>query len=314
MDFAQIRQARGSIWRLLQIVMLLVAFPMLADGRPQAACCRPFTPEELAPLRRQLEQEGFPRTYLDGAFDGPGLYKIKAVIGLNAINQESEEIYQKFLKPDALDLARDFWNRHATLLEQIEQRFKIPQEILVAILLVESKFGETGKSYRVLNVYTSLVVASGAASVERFYRRLKSKYPALTRKYLASRLERKAKWAYEELSALLSIGLNYGQDISGFMGSYAGAFGIPQFLPSSYHRWAVDGNGDGQISLFDLADSLASIATYLEQHGWNEAARQEDKQRAVWNYNHSTQYVKIIFAISNAMAGSLGEYVETSYQ
>ena len=314
MDFAQIRQAWCSIWRVIQIATLLVAFPMLADARPQAAGGKPFTPEELAPLRQRLEREGFPRTYLNGAFDSPGLYKVKIVIGLNAVNQESAEIYQKFLRPNALKLAKDFWNRHATLLAQIEQRFKIPQEILVAILLVESKFGETGKSYRVLNVFTTLVVASNPASVERFYRRLKARYPALTRKYLAARLERKAKWAYEELVALLSIGLNYGQDISGFKGSYAGAFGIPQFLPSSFHRWAVDGNGDGRISLFDLADSLASIATYLEQHGWTEAASQEDKQRAVWNYNRSTYYVKTIFAVSQAMAGSPSEYVETSNQ
>lgn len=311
MDFARIRQARGSIWRVFQIATLLVAFPMLADARPQAACCRPFTQGELEPLLQKLEREGFPRTYLDGVFGAPGLYKTEVVIGLNTVNQESAEIYQKFFEPDALELAKEFWNRNATLLEQIEQRFKIPQEILVSILLVESKFGETGKSYRVLNVFTTLVVESSPASVDRFYRRLKAKYPDLTRKYLAARLERKAKWAYEELSALLSIGLNYGQDISEFRGSYAGAFGIPQFLPSSYHRWAVDGNGDGRISLFDLADSLASIATYLEQHGWTEAASQEDKQRAVWNYNHSTHYVKAIFAIGLAMAGSLSEYVET---
>ena len=311
MDIARIRHARGSIWRVFQIATLLVAFPLLADARPQAECCRPFTPEELDPLLQKLEREGLPRTYLDGVFGGPGLYKIDVVIGLNSVNQESAEIYQKFLRPNALKLAKEFWNRHATLLERIEQRLKIPQEILVAILLVESKFGETGKSYRVLNVFTTLVVESSPATVERFYRRLKTKYPAVTRKYLASRLERKAKWAYEELIALLSIGLNYGQDISGYRGSYAGAFGIPQFLPSSYHRWAVDGNGDGRISLFDLADSLASISTFLEQHGWTEAASQEDKERAVWNYNHSTHYVNTIFAIGQAMAGSLSGYVES---
>jgi membrane-bound lytic murein transglycosylase B len=81
-------------------------------------------------------------------------------------------------------------------------------------------------------------------------------------------------------------------------GSYAGAIGMPQFLPSSYLRWAVDGDEDGRIDLNNLNDALPSIANYLTAHGWSADAQFRDRWRAVWEYNHSPNYVRTIFEIA----------------
>jgi membrane-bound lytic murein transglycosylase B len=79
-------------------------------------------------------------------------------------------------------------------------------------------------------------------------------------------------------------------------GSWAGALGFPQFMPFSL-RWAEDGDGDGKIDLYTFDDSIASIANYLEQHGWARSA-----ERAVWDYNHEDAYVKGVLAFSKALA------------
>ena len=84
-------------------------------------------------------------------------------------------------------------------------------------------------------------------------------------------------------------------------GSYAGAFGMPQFIPSSYLRWGADGNRDGRVYLNQIPDALFSVAAYLKAHGWTEDADVEQMRRSVWEYNHSPEYVEAIFAVCRAL-------------
>jgi membrane-bound lytic murein transglycosylase B len=108
----------------------------------------------------------------------------------------------------------------------------------------------------------------------------------------------KAQFGYAELVAALSLFRDNLQHLYEVRGSYAGAIGMPQFLPSSYLRWAVDGNGDGRADLNDLDDALPSIANYLRDHGWSADAPFRDRWQAVWEYNHSTNYVRAIFEVA----------------
>jgi membrane-bound lytic murein transglycosylase B len=101
------------------------------------------------------------------------------------------------------------------------------------------------------------------------------------------------------LVALLSMhDLQRVDDLYNIRGSYAGAFGMPQFLPSSYLSWAVDGNQDRRIDLNDPSDAIASIANFLKVHGWKKKGSLEENMRAVWEYNHSQHYVNTIFAVA----------------
>ena len=78
-------------------------------------------------------------------------------------------------------------------------------------------------------------------------------------------------------------------------GSWAGAFGIPQFMPSSYVIFAVDDNGDGKVDLYDYPDAFASIANYLRRVGW-KTGNEKKMRRAVYNYNHEKAYVNAVFS------------------
>jgi len=285
-------------WGALLVLLLHPVPSAHAKPAPRA----PFTSQELQPLLKTLEQEGHPRAYLERVFSDARLRRVERVVGLNAIIEENDERYKQYLSPFALRLARRFRKRHLGGLWSVERGYGVPPEIVVAVLLVETQFGHARLPFRILDVFTTLAVEAGPAGVERHYAQLKADHPELERAYLEERLARKGDWALQELSALLAISAAHGRDVFEIRGSYAGAFGIPQFLPTSYQQWAVDGNGDSRVDLDNLADAMASIANYLRAHGWTEHAGLEEKMRAVWEYNNSEHYVDAIFAISRKLA------------
>lgn len=261
-----------------------------------------FSREELETVMRSLQERGFDRTSLATVFYDNRLRKADRVIGLNALNRESTRNYEPFLGNYALRKARRFRKRHFSTLWRNEQRFGVPMNVVVAILLVETQFGTARLPFRVMDVFTTLVVEATPDAVSRHFERLRKNYPELARGFLETRLGSKAEWALEQLAAVLSIGETTGMDVLEIKGSYAGAFGMPQFLPTSYRRWAVDGNRDRRVDLNTPADSLASISNFLVAHGWEKGSSLRERKRAVWEYNRSPPYVDAIFAISRKLS------------
>ena len=100
-------------------------------------------------------------------------------------------------------------------------------------------------------------------------------------KKIESRAVKKAKWAVNELKSLAKIYKKGQMDILNIRGSWAGAFGLTQFLPSSYLRCAVDGNGDKKIDLYNVDDAIYSVANYLSLAGWSNNPK--DQRKAVYS-------------------------------
>ena len=116
-------------------------------------------------------------------------------------------------------------------------------------------------------------------------------------------VQRKSKWAYGELTAFLKYSDRHKVDPAEIQGSYAGALGISQFMPSNILMYAEDGDNDGRIDLFNHADAISSVANYLKRHGWHPNIEREKAKKVVWTYNHSKYYVNIIFKISDILKG-----------
>ena len=260
-----------------------------------------FTHQELEPLLQALQDEGLPRPFLNRIFYDARLRKIERVVRLNGVNPDSADRYEQFYGGYAIKKAKRFKRRHFSTLVRVEAEFGIPANIIVAILLVETQFGTHPLPFRVLEVLTTLVVEANHDAIARHYKRVKLAYPEIGRVYFTGRVNEKAEWAYGELVALLTMRRHEPASLFALKGSYAGAFGMPQFLPSSYLRWAVDGNQDGSVDLDHTTDAIASIANYLREHGWTDGTPLEEKMRAIWAYNNSTHYVDAIFEISRRM-------------
>ena len=134
-----------------------------------------------------------------------------------------------------------FWQRNADALQRAEKQYGVPQEIIVALIGVETAYGQNAGNFRTLDALTTLAFD----------------YP------------RRADFFRGELEQYLLLAREQKLDLYTVQGSYAGALGIPQFMPGSYRRYAVDFSGDGEIDLLhDPADAIGSVANYLKQYGW----------------------------------------------
>lgn len=135
-----------------------------------------------------------------------------------------------------------YWREHRALLEPVAARYGVPPEIIVAIIGVETSYGGNIGSWRVLDALVTLA----------FY------YPP------------RAPYFTGELKRLLLLPPGtFPMPLAEIKGSYAGAMGLPQFMPTSYATWAVDESGDGAIDLWNSdADIFASVANYFIDHGW----------------------------------------------
>lgn len=134
-----------------------------------------------------------------------------------------------------------FWQNHAAALERAAREQGIPAEIVVAIIGIETLYGRNSGSFRVIDALATLAFD----------------YPP------------RAEYFRSELEQYLLFARDQGIDVFSVKGSYAGAIGIPQFMPGSYRRYAVDFDGDGVIDLrASPADAIGSVANFLRQHGW----------------------------------------------
>lgn len=156
------------------------------------------------------------------------------------------EYRQRFITPEVVSKGKEYLRRNRVSLLQLGQAYPVDPAVIAAILGVESKFGRrTDGGYRVFDALNT----------------------ALTL------IPQRERFAQKELIEFLLLCRDEGLDPSTVKGSYAGAMGAPQFIPSSFRRFAVDGDGDGKRDLWRSdGDIQASVANYLKLHGWEKGA------------------------------------------
>jgi membrane-bound lytic murein transglycosylase B len=139
----------------------------------------------------------------------------------------------------------EFWKKYRRTLERAERKYGVPPEYVVAIIGVETFYGRNTGNWRVVDALTTLAFD----------------YPP------------RAGFFRSELESYLLMAREAGLDVFSVRGSYAGAIGIPQFMPSSARRYAVDFDGNGRIDLQkSRSDAIGSVANFLKVHGWQRDA------------------------------------------
>jgi membrane-bound lytic murein transglycosylase B len=152
----------------------------------------------------------------------------------------------RFVNDARIAEGAEFWRRNAAALERAAQEHGVPAEIVVAIIGVETVYGRQMGTWRVIDALSTL--AFDYAPRAEFFR--------------------------GELEQYLLFAREQGIDVFSVKGSYAGAIGIPQFMPGSYRRYAVDFDGDGAANLrASEADAIGSVANFLAKHGWRRGER-----------------------------------------
>ncbi len=147
---------------------------------------------------------------------------------------------KKFITPGNVQNGVVFWNQYEDALNRAWQVYGVPPEIIVGIIGVETRWGRVMGKTRILDALATLSF----------------NYP------------RRAEYFSGELETFLLMARDEQDDPLNLKGSFAGAMGYGQFMPSSYKQYAVDFSGDGHINLWDPVDAIGSVANYFKAHGW----------------------------------------------
>jgi membrane-bound lytic murein transglycosylase B len=225
-------------------------------------------------------------------------------VKINVTGYLKKADYSELVSENSADISRAFAIRYESKLSEAQKKFGVDKEVIAAIIWIETRFGGYVGNNHIPSVYLSTAMAGQPEFIELNYCELEEKMPDANqmvkdslRMKISERANKKSDWAINELVALSKINQSGDIDIMNLYGSWAGAFGLSQFLPSSYLNWAVDGDKDGHINLFDIDDAIYSVANYLKDNGWGNSSKL--KRTSVFRYNNSNDYVDAVFTLAD---------------
>jgi membrane-bound lytic murein transglycosylase B len=223
-------------------------------------------------------------------------------LGFSLEPRESHHMYRDFRTQRSIHRARTCRAEHDRAFRGAERLRAVPASVLAAILFVETQCGAFTGKHVVLHRLARLAMANEPDNLRNnIVRHTRGAGPAQ-----AERIEAKVRMRareieaifYPEVLATFRLAASLGIDPLSIRGSGSGAFGLPQFLPSSYLRFAVDGNENGLISLYEPADAIASAANYLSSHGWKPGINRAEQRGVIWNYNRSDAYIDTVLYLA----------------
>ncbi|WP_293615474.1 lytic murein transglycosylase B [Porticoccus sp.] len=222
-------------------ILFSVALGMLLSLSVQASYLQ--HPDARAFAERMVSEHGFERNVLDSLLDAAE--KKQAII--DAMERPAEKVkpwkdYRKiFITEKRIAEGVDFWRKNRAVLSEASRQYQVAPEVIVAIIGVETFYGRIKGSFRVIDALATLSFD----------------YPP------------RSPFFTKQLEQFLLLAREQDQDPLKLMGSYAGAMGYGQFIPSSYRSFAVDFDGDGFADIWEnKADAIGSVANYFAEHGW----------------------------------------------
>lgn len=228
------------------IVLLVGLFGLAVNAASPVPSQRPLRPEVESFIEEMAHKHRFNRQALRRVFRQaqPRPAVIRA-ISTPGTARPWHEFRMLYLDERRIAGGIEFWRQNAATLARAQREYGVPEEIIVATIGVETFYGRNIGSFKVLEALSMLAFD----------------YPPRAALFRA------------ELEEFLLLIRETGFDVSGIRGSYAGAMGIPQFLPSSYRKYAIDFDGDGRPDLWrSPADAIGSVANYYRAFGWQYGA------------------------------------------
>jgi membrane-bound lytic murein transglycosylase B len=231
----------GSAAAALVPLLLWAQNEETAQGQPPA-----LRPEVQAFVSRMVETHGFDAAALSNLFaqikPSQGVQK---AIAAPSTAKPWHEFRPLFVDQSRIDNGVKFWEANAPVLERARAEFGVPEAVIVSIIGIETRYGRFTGGFRTLDALYTLGFDSG----------------------------NRPDYFRSELEQFLLLAREQKWDPAAISGSFAGALGLPQFMPSSHRRYAVDYNNDGLIDLWRTPeDAIGSVANYLKQFGWRDGA------------------------------------------
>ncbi|OGS41698.1 MAG: hypothetical protein A2506_03400 [Elusimicrobia bacterium RIFOXYD12_FULL_66_9] len=235
-----------------------------------------LTPAQARALvKKKLQGSGVPDSYVDSVFDDARTTVIDGIserFGRPAESLPYEEYRKFFLTEANIANGARFARDHAGLLMQVNGRTGVDGTLLTALTGIETRYGTYVGKFQVFSALYTIIL----------------------------KVQRRSDWAAREEAEVLKLCWKHREDPHAIVGSYAGAFGFVQFMPSSFNTYAVDFDGDGRTRWDEWPDALGSAANYLLRHGYDSSAPFEPGSpigRSIYAYNHSDNYVRAMLEL-----------------
>ena len=278
---------------------LALFFFVLAIISAHAALSGAAAPDDaFATLKQRLIRDGVPADRVSMLYPPDASPLLKSVSSMFYI-KESKLNYGRFLEPSSVALARKLLRKYESHLVRAENAYGVDRSVIAAILFVETGFGQNTGSTSALNVFSTFALMEDKNCRDGIWSTLPYELREEWGSYLFDqRLIKRAQWAYAELRALIEWTGAEPETARSLRGSYMGAIGWPQFLPTSILRFGVDADNRGRVDLFNPSDAIMSVGNYLRSFGWREGASRTEQEQVIFHYNHSTPYVNTILDLA----------------
>lgn len=254
-------------------------------------------------VESKLRAAGLSRAFVDHLRKHYQAKTFTKTLRFNHLLFRRATIRENKITPLAIRKTSDFVQKNKDMLSKAEKRFGVPKETIAALLWLETQHGVLKGEFHVASVFVHVVQSSrpdvqawlvDLAKQDQSFADLK---PKEIKKLLAERAQKKFKWALEELKELQEIFRDDREYLIDLHGSFAGAFGMPQFLPSSYNSWALSADKHKEPDLYDTNDAIMSVANYLRSNGWRKS-NSKTYTKALLKYNNSKDYAATILELS----------------
>ena len=248
--------------RLLTAALTVAALSAHADGDPPTSPALPFTPTAEVSLYAQLPaamafaddlaqrrglDAGWVRQQIGAARRQPSVIRY-SLPAPRAAYKNWAAYRARFIEPVRVRAGLRFWEAHRETLARAEREYGVPASLIVGVIGIETIYGQHTGNFRVIDALATLAFDFPAS------------HP---------RAEARTEFFRSELEQFLSLTHRTGMDPMAVRGSYAGAMGWPQFMPSSWNRYAIDFDGDSKVDLFNSpVDVIGSVANYFKVFGW----------------------------------------------
>ncbi|MCS5615130.1 MAG: lytic murein transglycosylase [Candidatus Marinimicrobia bacterium] len=233
-----------------------------------------------------LEDKDVPKDYIVNTFLDSGIKIHSKIIDSfnNPYEKKNWDVYRKIFMTDKRLLGGiKFFKENSKLVMQVSDSMRVDPYLLVSLIGIESNYGKHYGQYTVFNALYTLI----------------------------HQLPRKVKWASRELAEFILLCHGNKIEPHSIYGSYAGAFGFGQFIPSSFNNYAIDFDGDSVRHHDEWPDVLGSIANYLLKNGYksdnDDYSKGSRNWKSVFAYNHSNNYVGVVMELRQEIKNGIIE-------
>lgn len=265
----------------------------------------------LSYVKDRLISDGYDRETIEKLYAAPSVeFSPKCIMlffpkssGTSGRPPSKTSMHEQFLTPQAIGKAAGFIKSNRPALSNAEKKFGVDPCVVTAIMLVETRLGENTGNWPVVNSLSTLA-ALGDTENRRMFWNIMPQERKQSWDYYDTRAKKKAEWAYSELKAFLDLAIMAGSSPESITGSYAGAIGIPQFMPSNILSLGKDGDSDSYIDLYNYNDAIFSIANYLSESGWRRGIEYDKAYSVILRYNKSGTYARTVLEIARRLKGA----------